>query len=217
MARHIQWAMASCPQAEAVWQRRVESETCPACSCCLAWAVFSLELSQPGRDSNCGRALWVRQPLPAAASLMGSIFSDSRQAQPLIPCPPFLKLGPSTHAPAPGHKQASGPQGRFSARALLPFPSLLLQAHHPEALCPQPPPQLRPGPERPPHLGPKGIGDPLRKVATLALRVAHHPDVLRVAAVTDAPAIRPALVQGALCAHTVNVVQPDGSCVGGDE
>lgn len=90
----------------------------------------------PGRDSNCGRALWLRQALPAAASLVGSSFSDSRQAQPLIPCPPFLKLGPSTRAPAPGHKQASGPQGCFAARALLPFFSFLLQAHHLDALCP---------------------------------------------------------------------------------
>lgn len=46
----------------------------------------------------------------------------------------------------------------------------------------------------------------------MAPGVAYHPYVFRVTAVTDTPAIRPALVQGALRAHTAHIVQPDGSC-----
>lgn len=77
-------------------------------------------------------------------------------------------------------------------------------------MSPRPNTWLRPGTEKPPHLGPEGIGDSLGKVATLALGLAHHPDVLRVAAIADTPAIRPALAQGAFCASTAHIVQPDG-------
>lgn len=38
-------------------------------------------------------------------------------------------------------------------------------------------PRLRTGPVQPPHLGPEGIGDLLRVVATLALWVAYHPNI----------------------------------------
>lgn len=53
-------------------------------------------------------------------------------------------------------------------------------------------------------------------VATLALWVAYHPNIFRVSAVTDAPAVRCALVQGVLGAQTMYIVQPDGACGGGE-
>lgn len=53
-------------------------------------------------------------------------------------------------------------------------------------------------------------------VATLALRVAYHPNIFRVSAVTDTPAVRCTLVQGVLGAQTTHIVQPDGACGGGE-
>lgn len=48
----------------------------------------------------------------------------------------------------------------------------------------------------------------------LALWVAYHPNIFRVSAVTDAPAVRCTLVQGVLGAQTTHIVQPDGACRG---
>lgn len=126
-----QWARASCPQAEAAWQWWVGARTCPAYFCCLAWSVFSSGLFVLGRGSNCGQALWARQPLAPAACLTGSSFSDSRQAQPLISWPSRLLAGalcPYTCSNPPKEDKA---QGCFTAHTLLPVPSLFLQAHHP--------------------------------------------------------------------------------------
>lgn len=50
-----------------------EPACCPTHYCCLAWAVFSLGLFVLGRGSNCGQALWVKQP-PCPTSLMGNSF-----------------------------------------------------------------------------------------------------------------------------------------------
>lgn len=153
---HVQpliWA--SCAQAAAVWQWMVGARTCPACACCLAWAVVSSVVCAV-RGSSCSQALWVRQPFAPCRLLTGSSFSESQQALP--------PAGASVPVPVAGH--ALSPS--------LPSSSFITW----ETLCPRPNTWFRPGPEKPPYLGPKGIGDPLRKIATLALGMAHHPDVL---------------------------------------
>lgn len=95
-------------------------------------------------------------------------------------------------------------------RALMPRPTACSRTcKGPQCLgCHLPP--LTANPLTTPHLWPESIGDTLGKVATAALGVAHHPNVLRVGAVAHAPAIGVALLQGALCAYAADVVQPDG-------
>lgn len=113
---------------QALWQRKVGAWTCPACSCCLAWAVFSLRLFVSRRGSNCGRALWVRQPLApllppswGAASVIPSRPSlwfpglPSPQAGTLCPC---ANRSRARMLLSPGAALFPPPSSRFITRRL---------------------------------------------------------------------------------------------------
>lgn len=94
----------------------------------------------------------------------------------MIPSRLRLKLGPYVCAPVAVHQQPAGPRHASQPTLCsLPPPSCRLITQ--EALSPDQ--TLGSGQAlKASYLVPKGIGDSLREIATQALGMAYHPDVL---------------------------------------